>query len=42
MFAPFKDVRVGVDAGKVVHHNLDQGVIPRMPQFADIVSSDFQ
>ncbi len=41
MAAPFRDPRVGAVAGKVVVHNLDQGLIPRMLQVAYILSFDF-
>ena len=41
MAAPFCNPRVGAVAGKVVVHNLDEGVIPRMLQVAYILSFDF-
>lgn len=41
MAAPFADPRVGAVAGKVVVHNRHEGLIPRMLQFAYILSFDY-
>jgi hyaluronan synthase len=41
MAGPFRDPKVGAVAGKVLVHNLDGGLIPRMLQVRFIISFDF-